>query len=172
MTWEEVWYASYRHGRRPTIHRLSDAASAEPSAALRLAWHIHTGASGYRPVTLRRWPLDPIYFWERPGGQWWVIPRRLAAQAQRLAQRRGATAWHDFAAAEIEQRLRDLGEIVTVMDSRITPVLGGQVRLPRPVRDRMSALLAARNVCDDAGVPQISCRVIELCRDFALGRGA
>lgn len=112
------------------------------------------------------------------GAHWWVIPRELAAQAQRLRDQCEAAAsrvtrsmaQHDLATALIEQRLRDLDEIVSVMDARITPVLNGEVRMPRDIRDRMLALVAERNVCDDAVVPAISCRIIEICRDFALGR--
>lgn len=179
MSWEALWYSSYRGGRRPALRRLPRRVTQEPTAALRLAYAIHVGASGYRSVSDSRWPGDPIYFWDRAGGQWWSVPVgfercvRDHIRAAEEAVRRGGHALatrSDGVESLLAQWLQDAGEPVSTLDGRLTPVLYGAhdaPDVPRALRRRIAALIAERNTCSDDVVPALDCRLIELARPYA-----
>jgi hypothetical protein len=77
MTPESRWYAAVieNDGRPPEVLRFTADELADPRLALQLALAILEGEAGYR--TTGNDDGTVTWYWPRPAGDWWAVPRSL-----------------------------------------------------------------------------------------------
>jgi len=85
-TTEARWYSTVidNDGRPPEVRRFTASELADPRLAIQLALAIIEGEAGYRSTAGD--DGQAIWYWPRPGGEWWSVPSALNLAAHALMQ--------------------------------------------------------------------------------------
>ena len=86
MTTESRWYAAVvdNDGRPPEVLQFAEAELTNPRLALELALAILEGQAGSRSTAED--DGTTVWYWPRPGGDWWSVPSTLNLAAHALMQ--------------------------------------------------------------------------------------
>lgn len=101
------------------------------------------------------------WYWPRRHGDWWIMPVQIHASVKEILEKEQSQA------AAIKKALDSLGFVTSIADSRVQEIIHlppGQVDdpLPRKLRDRVAALLARRNSCEEFEESVLDWMLIEL----------
>jgi hypothetical protein len=166
MCIESLYYSSFRHGRSPRLQGLAKADLQDRTVPLRLSLGVMLGCCGHRVMNLKQIGIGPdqdgwAWYWPRRHGDWWIMPVQIHASVKEILEKEQSQA------AAIKKALDSLGFVTSIADSRVQEIIHlppGQVDdpLPRKLRDRVAALLARRNSCEEFEESVLDWMLIEL----------